>query len=148
MAVIAGDAIAAAYLADAATAGPTAAAATKAAAAHAAPADGILQQPSPPLQQQQASRGSRGQLGMLAAAVAAVPSTPDAAPAAGTASEGRASPGDGERTAPLEAGLWPTFVHSQLGSTRQLQRFANQVALNRWMQVHAVGLATALAAPI
>ena len=33
--------------------------------------------------------------------------------------------------APLEAGWWPTFTHRQLSSSRQLQRFTNQVALNR-----------------
>jgi hypothetical protein len=38
----------------------------------------------------------------------------------------------------LESGWWPTFVHSQLSSTRQLQRFANQVSLNRWVEVSGV----------
>ncbi|GAB4814318.1 hypothetical protein N2152v2_001364 [Parachlorella kessleri] len=41
---------------------------------------------------------------------------------------------------PLEASYWPTFLHRQLASTRQRQRFTNQVVVQRWLhrQFHSV----------
>jgi hypothetical protein len=30
-------------------------------------------------------------------------------------------------------GAWPLFLHARIGSTRALERFRNQVALQRWI---------------
>jgi hypothetical protein len=59
-----------------------------------------------------------------AAAAAVVP--------AAAASSGAEAGEQGASSSPLEPPLWPTFVHPRLGSTRQLQRFSNRVALARW----------------
>ena len=109
MAVTAADAVAAAYLADAAAAGP---ADVTAAAA---------------VQQQQKQQQLQGALALAGAAAQQDRS------GVGRGSAGSSDGGGGGGS--LEAGWWPTFVHAQLGSTRQLQRFTNAVALNRWVQV-------------
>lgn len=56
---------------------------------------------------------------------------PELAAAALAASSSDAGEGSGaggsSGLVPLEASYWPTFTHRQLSSTRQLQRFTNQV---------------------
>lgn len=74
-----------------------------------------------------AARGARG------------PRRASSSSGAGSAKAGPSGGGSGGGSegggSALEAGWWPTYVHAQLNSTRQLQRFVNAVALNRWVQV-------------
>jgi hypothetical protein len=154
MAVTAADAVAAAYLADAAAAGPSLAARGSSCSSS---GDGTSSSESAPegLQQQRRQRwwwfrGKGAQDSALAppsAATAAQPNNaaigmPSGSSGSGAGTSSSSSPGSGS---PLEAGWWPTFVRAQLGSTRQLQRFANQVALNRWVQVRGWHAAAASA---
>lgn len=123
MAVTAADAVAAAYLADAATAGPTLAVAGSGAGQAAAAA---------PSQQQQEQEGqARGRWRRLQGPRRAV-AVPAQQPGGGT---GGGAGGSASGSTPLESGWWPTYVHSQLARSRQLQRFTNQVSVNRWVQV-------------
>ena len=127
MAVTAADAVAAAYLADAAAAGP----------ADVTAAAAVQQQQK----QQQldlgrsslTSSGSSGNGGLQGALALAGAAAQQDRSGVGRGSAGSSDGGGGGGS--LEAGWWPTFVHAQLGSTRQLQRFTNAVALNRWVQV-------------
>lgn len=134
MAVTAADAVAAAYLADAAAAGPSAVARQAAAAApwQAGAADeqqgadkagSAAEQQRLQQQQRQPDSKWRQQQGVL----------PALRSTKGSSSGAPSSDGPSTSSRPLEAGWWPTFVHRQLGSTRQLQRFANGVALQRWL---------------
>ena len=131
MAVTAADAVAAAYLADAAAAGPSAMARQAAAAAAAASMQAEV--PSGEQQGQASSgglqpQGQQRQEGIQQqGAVPALRSTDGSGGSSGAGSDA------GSAARPLEAGWWPTFVHRQLGSTRQLQRFTNGVALQRWL---------------
>ena len=128
MAVTAADAVAAAYLADAADAGPSAVARGAGAgeAAAAAAAQPVARQDGS--EQQRRRRRRRGDRQQQAAALVAL------------ARDGTSSSGSGS-SAPLEAGWWPTFVHRQLGSSRQLQRFCNAVQLQRWWHRQYQGVA-------
>lgn len=139
MAVTAADAVAAAYLADAAAAGPSAVARRPSAAAGAASAQvdaaaqgeqqasdgGMQQQRQEPQRQQGAVQ--RPQQGTAPALLSVNGSRSSRSSSRGTNDDAASA------ARPLEAGWWPTFVHSQLGSTRQLQRFTNAVVLQRWL---------------
>ena len=159
MAVTSADAVAAAYLADAAAAGPTLAARGSGSSSE----DGTSNRESARTSSEQQQRrqrwwwprgkGAQGAAlappaaaaaGQISSAAVGMPSGSGSSGASSTSS----SPGSGS---PLEAGWWPTFVRAQLSSTRQLQRFANQVALNRWVQVrrreHAIAAKSACSPP-
>jgi hypothetical protein len=158
LAVTAADAVAAAYLADAVEAAPSLAAVAGAEGAASPLSAPISNAASSFVQQAEGSRQQQApqQPGMQQSS-AAVPSAPT--PAGGALSQGgsevartdatqtsRSATGRRTSGSPLEAGWWPTFVHPRLGSTRQLQRFANRVALQRWVEVRwGLGLALALA---
>jgi hypothetical protein len=107
MAVLVADAVAAAYLADAAEGGIPA---------------GALAAAAGDLRVGSSSSGSSE-----ARAAAAAPAALARAPGIAT----RAGPPAAPAPAPLEAAWWPTFVHPRLASTRALQRFANRLALAR-----------------
>jgi hypothetical protein len=105
MAVLVADAVAAAYLADAAEGGIPA---------------GALAAAAGDLSVGSSSGG--GEARSPAAAASSLARAPVAA---------RAGPLAAPALAPLEAAWWPTFVHPRLASTRALQRFANRLALAR-----------------
>lgn len=123
MAVTAADAVAAAYLADAAATGPSPSVLAPRAGGSAGGAAAATGAAAAPQQRTNSSSSSRGGewVSVLASSRRRWPLSA-ARPA--TSSTAGAS---------LEAGWWPTFVHRQLASTRQLQRFANAVALQRWV---------------
>lgn len=125
-AVTAADAVAAAYLSDAADTGPSAAALRSGLAGSSAVMAAAASGGEDRQQQQQA--GSNGAQQETALVSGSSSSGTGAAPAALFAS-----------SAPLEAGWWPTFVHRQLCNTRQLQRFANAVLLQRWVSCRGLG---------
>jgi hypothetical protein len=130
MAVTAADAVAAAYLADAATAGPALAGITPGDAAPSASQRSAAEEPQGGLQQRQG--GIQAWLPVLRQRGGARAASSPAVAASNSSGGGGGGGGSGR---PLEAGLWPTFVHPQLRSTRQLQRFANRVAAGRWVEV-------------
>ncbi|PRW44374.1 DUF3685 family [Chlorella sorokiniana] len=133
MAVTAADAVAAAYLADAAAAGPSAVVRQEAAAA--AAAGDFMQADAAAGTAAAAQQGQQQQELQLGTQQGAVPALRTTDGSTGSSGSSSSAGGEAASTAPrpLEAGWWPTYVHRQLGSTRQLQRFANGVALQRWL---------------